>query len=56
MSAPTVQDLREGIERLRVDVEELVRQSRAMQGLPPKVEDPAVIARIATLMKAGDRR
>jgi hypothetical protein len=27
--------------------------SRAAQGLPPTVEDPSVLARIATLLTAG---
>lgn len=48
MSAPTVEHLRAG-------VEELVRESRAAQGLPPRVEDPATIARVATLIKVGGR-
>ena len=31
-----------------------VERSRAAQGLPPTIEDPAVIARLATLAFAGE--
>lgn len=36
--------------RREVDVSELVRQSRASQGLPSTVEDPATLAAVARLI------
>jgi hypothetical protein len=32
---------------------EYVTASRAAQGLPPRIEDPAVLARIAAVLAAG---
>ena len=32
------------------DIARIVRESRAAQGLPPTIEDPAVIRRIAVLL------
>ncbi len=34
------------------EVRRLVAESRARQGLPPTVEDPAAVARIARLLRA----
>lgn len=31
-----------------------VAESRAAQGLPPKVIDPSVVARIATVLRAAE--
>jgi hypothetical protein len=33
-------------------IEELVSVSRAAQGLPPKIEDPAVLEQVAALVAA----
>jgi hypothetical protein len=37
------------------DVEDDVTSSRAAQGLPPRVADPVVLGKIATLLDLGDR-
>ena len=34
--------------------ERIVAESRAAQGLPEKIADPTALARIATLLAAGD--
>ena len=36
-------------------IEVLVRDGRAAQGLPPKIEDAAILARVANILKAGGR-
>lgn len=33
-----------------------MEQQRAAQGLPPRIEDVAVLSRIATIMRLADRR
>lgn len=33
----------------RAEIVDEVRKSRAMQGLPPRIEDPAVLARMGTI-------
>jgi hypothetical protein len=35
-----------------VDMAEWVKQSRAAQGLPPKVTDPATLAKIVRLLRS----
>lgn len=40
----------------RRDVAVWVRQSREAQGLPPKVENPAVLARVAHMLRSKDSR
>lgn len=35
------------------DIARIVADSRAAQGLPAHIEDPAILARIAALAKAG---
>jgi hypothetical protein len=35
------------------DLAERVRRSRERQGLPPKITDPATLAKVATLLDAG---
>lgn len=37
-------------------VAERVAASRAEQGLPPKIADPSVYRRIATVLRSSDRR
>ena len=34
--------------------ERIVAESRAAQGLPDKITDPTVLARVAVLLAAGD--
>ena len=41
--------------RREVDTASFVTESRLAQGLPPRVEDPAVLARVATLLAAARR-
>jgi hypothetical protein len=36
-----------------VDVDELVAESTAYQGVPEHVEDPEVLARVAALIRSG---
>jgi hypothetical protein len=38
--------------RIRPDVVEAVTRSRLEQGLPPTIEDPTTLAKVATLMGA----
>lgn len=40
----------------RFDLAEWVKRSRAAQGLPPKVTDPAALARVARLLVPSYRQ
>jgi hypothetical protein len=48
-------DTDDGADR-RALVAEMVATSRVAQGLPPKVEDAAALAKVADLMTAGEIR
>ncbi len=39
------------------DIKDMVERSRAAQGLPPRVDDPVVLSRLAKLLEVqGSRR
>jgi hypothetical protein len=40
-----------GLEEPTVDVEEWVRKSREKQGLPPTIEDPAILEQLVSLLR-----
>lgn len=37
-------------------IAEIVARTRAEQGLPPTISDPAVLARLAVMVQGGNRR
>ena len=37
----------------QADIDRIVAETRAAQGLPPRVEDPVVLAQVADMLLAG---